>query len=131
MEDDFRCDEYKSMMNAVRAFSIITILALAAAVAALGVQLAGKLPKLVPAAVLGFAWFTWLLSWAIVAGALNATLCDAPKFLSLGSYGAGFGLSVTASVLLTMEVGAAVFFAVRKCPTTTSEEVLSPETASG
>ncbi len=53
----------------MRAFSIITILALFGAIGALGVQLAGKgLQKLIPAAVLGFAWFTWLLSWAIVAG---------------------------------------------------------------
>jgi hypothetical protein len=113
---DFPCDEYKSRMNAVRAFSIITILTLFGAIGALGVQLAGRgLQKLIPAAVLGFAWFTWLLSWAIVAGTFNLALCNAPRFLEVGGiYGPGFALSVAAWVFLTIEVAAAVFFTMKQ-----------------
>ncbi len=112
---DFVCSEYKSRMNAVRAFTIITILTLFGAIAALGVQLAGKgLQKLIPAAVLGFAWFTWLLSWAIVASSLHVTLCGVAPFLDAGEYGPGFGLSVAAWVFLTIEVAAAVFFAMKQ-----------------
>jgi hypothetical protein len=113
--DDFACGEAKSRWLAVRAFSIITILALFGAIAALGAQMMGKLPKLVPAAILAFAWFTWLLSWAIVAGTLHAALCGQPAaFMAFGEYGPGFGLSVAAWVFLTIEVGAAVFFAVKQ-----------------
>jgi hypothetical protein len=101
-------------MNAVRAFTVVTVVALFVAIAALCVQLTGKaLQKLIPAAVLGFAWFTWLLSWAIVAGSFNITLCGSPKFLSTGKYGPGFGLSVGAWVLLTIEVLAAVFLGTK------------------
>ncbi len=110
----FSCDEVTHRMYAVRAFTVLTCAALFGAIVTLGIQLAAKrLPKLIPAMVLGVAWFSGAVSWAIIAGTYRTKLCFA-SFLTTGSYGPGFGLSVAAWVFLTVEVGVAVFFALKR-----------------